>query len=633
MPTFTIDAPIGTSDPLDLCEGLQLFPGVKPARAGLVQSQHSKPLFDTGITVLFSRLKASAYYEFLMGLCGPAIAFLFEDVTVTTGDTPDNQGQVTLDFANSTQEMQVGAFMGMLFGGGVHVVEQEYLPSSWLSPWKFKWKTLFDARIGFEIDFIELFFELIAFLLDQSAEDGLIEKDTGGTLSKIANKISSFKFFGESSAGLFPGNAIAAEAKLSFPIDLVEGTAVLRGFVAGLHKIKGDMKFGPALVLGMPVDMSLNQVTIAGGQGPHTSADYTYQTQSNTSWTAVGPAFTATPQQLTTRVSYTAGLEVGISCYFSLSACKIFHVSVNSASLDLIHLFQLPTPTTAKQYNTVGTSLAGAACVLVPLMTLDFSDDPALTTVPVTGTVRLTDPVTSASPLVVTLTTDPPMPGFPGQVRIQPGQSAATFTYTFANQCVLSGDPNDPTATQSPSPTTLAATVNVTASAQFDPPPSCGPATVEVTTTLKVQNNIVVVQLASGTLGTSPAWADETVGGAALNANPSLPPSDPSSNATTLVLGNAVPPPTAPTPVKFTLLDETRQPHTSSNVRLTVGGASAVLAPSATLQIPPPLHTFLTIEWLSAGPQVNYSSRFILVVDAGCEFGQTEFWLDVWNWS
>jgi hypothetical protein len=37
--------------------------------------------------------------------------------------------------------------------------------------------------------------------------------------------------------------------------------------------------------------------------------------------------------------------------------------------------------------------------------------------------------------------------------------------------------------------------------------------------------------------------------------------------------------------------------------------------------------------WNSRGPHTGYSNRFFLIVDAGCQYGQTEFWLDVWNWS
>jgi hypothetical protein len=91
-------------------------------------------------------------------------------------------------------------------------------------------------------------------------------------------------------------------------------------------------------------------------------------------------------------------------------------------------------------------------------------------------------------------------------------------------------------------------------------------------------------------------------------------------------------------PITFTLLDETRSPHSGSNVEVTASGGTAKLSPSATLNVTPPASPgsgSISINWLSKAtpPYNNYSNRFFLVVDAGPAYGRTEFWLDVWNWS
>jgi len=628
------DIPIGTSEPLNLCKGLPLFPGLNPARAGISSSGHSNPLFDWAATILFARLKSSAYYEFLFGLCGPSIAFLFENVSVTTTNTSSNQGQVKLDFTNSPQEMQAGAMMAFEFVGGVHVLEQEYLPSSWHSPWKFKWKTLLDASIRFEIDFIQLLADLIAYLLTQSGEDGLLEKDTSNELAKVANGRSSWKFLGESAGKLLPDNSLEASARFPVPVNLVDFVPALASFVQALHKIKGDLAFGPELLLEMPVAMSLSALNIEGGQGPGSSHDYVYQSSDNNSWTGVGPAFSATPTRLNTGVAWTAGFGLSLGCYFKLSACKVFCVQFDVASLDLLRLFGI-RPTSAIQVGAVGTELAGTPCVLEPQVELTFDRDPAPVGLPVHGTVTLTDTVAGPSGLLVQLTVDRAMPGFPSNVTIPAGHTSVAFPYAFPGQCVPAGDPSDPLAVASPSPTTPAYTVKVTASTYISPAPACGPADVSVTVGLKVQATVIEVFLinTAGTSGPAPVWADQTVGGATLNANPSLPPSLLYGRTTMIqLLSNS--PPTTAVPVKFTLLDETRQPHATSRVLVTiVGGPSAYLDPSATLMVPAPLKPYVTIEWQSGSLEhLNYSNRFILVIDAGCGFGQTEFWLDVWNW-
>ncbi|HEX8013082.1 MAG TPA: hypothetical protein VF814_19490 [Casimicrobiaceae bacterium] len=240
--------------------------------------------------------------------------------------------------------------------------------------------------------------------------------------------------------------------------------------------------------------------------------------------------------------------------------------------------------------------------------------------------------------MTVSLKTDPSQPNFPTSVSIPSGKSSATFSYTFANRCVPSGDPNNPTATQSPSPTSPIYTVNVVASATLSPAPTCGSSQVGVTTAVKVTNKVITLNLAlsSGgdTPGPAPVWANQTTGGATLNADPSLPAGG--TNAPNTAFIDLSFPGSAPSdvvPVKLTLLDENRQEHATSQLLMGFerDPVLTVLGPAQTVSIHIP--NTIQVLWSSKGPAVNYSNRFILVVDAGCNYGQTEFWLDVWNWS
>jgi hypothetical protein len=95
--------------------------------------------------------------------------------------------------------------------------------------------------------------------------------------------------------------------------------------------------------------------------------------------------------------------------------------------------------------------------------------------------------------------------------------------------------------------------------------------------------------------------------------------------------------PRGPVPVRFTLLDEEREPWSVSSVTVAVPGAVSgmELRPSVTIDIP--AFSFrewnFTVTWNSIGPANGYSNRFILVVDAGVDYGQDEVWLYLYNWS
>ena len=623
MATFT-DVPIGTSDPVNICLGLPLLPKLGTTRAGIQSGQHSDLFFDLSSTVLFSRFKLSAYYEFLMGLCGPSVAFLLEDVDVTTVNTGTGGGQVTLDLSRSRQDMEAGLFLGFVFGGGIHVVEQLYLPSSWYSPWKFKWKTVFDAQIGVEIDFVELFSALIAYVLEEGGQTGLWSEESTNPLGKvIEQKGKTFQFLGDTNDTLPAQTSLTASPTLNIPINLVDYVPPLASFVKLLHTIKGELAFGPTFGIAMPVTLSMDSLAVDGVK--YGSLAYDAQ-----SIVATGPAFTTTPKQLTANVRYDVGFELDLAVYFSISACKVFNFSFQALSLDLLNLLGLPAIPTVSVSNSVSTELEAQACVLVPELTLTFDQDPVLTASPVTGTVSLGPEY--VGPLTVSLTTDPTQPNFPSQVLIPSGATAASFHYTFANRCIPTGDPANPTATQSPSPTSPTATVNVTATATVTPPP-CGSGRLEATTALKVQSRVISLTRLSGTRGSAPVWADQSTGGVIINADPTLPAGE-TAASNTAIISLEFPGSPQLIPVTFTLLDETRREHTTSVVELFFeqdGGASIVLGPATTRTIS--ISNRIDLLWASKGPPAGYSNRFILVVDAGCALGQTEFWLDVWNWS
>ncbi len=105
----------------------------------------------------------------------------------------------------TSQQMTAGLEMGFAVGGGISLKQDLYLPSSWYSPWKFAWKNVFDITFQFQIDFLQLLFELISYLLSQGAADGLWEEDSTAPLSRLSSGISTFQMLGSSINQLGPG--------------------------------------------------------------------------------------------------------------------------------------------------------------------------------------------------------------------------------------------------------------------------------------------------------------------------------------------------------------------------------------------------------------------------------------------
>ena len=95
MAEFTL--PIGTSDPVNVCYGLPLFP-TGAARAGIYGSARSFPLLDKSATLFVTRIKVGAYAEYVFGVCGPAVAFLFSNIQAKTSNQ-NGEGQLALTFS------------------------------------------------------------------------------------------------------------------------------------------------------------------------------------------------------------------------------------------------------------------------------------------------------------------------------------------------------------------------------------------------------------------------------------------------------------------------------------------------------------------------------------------------------
>jgi len=642
MSTFNI--PIGTSDPPTVCDGLPLLPVPTP-RAGIAGSSSSSRILDRSETILFTRLYVSAYFSYQMGICGPAVAFLFNNVTVATSNPNGSSGQLLLTF-NNGQQIQAGGFVGCVVGGVLSIEQQLYLPSSWHSPWKFSWQTAFKVSKSFEIDFVELFAELISYLLNKQGGKGILSRDTSNMLSRYISGLSTFSFVGASqNSGV--SRQVTAEPILALPINILQYIPGVGQVLKALEKIKGEVSFGPSFNIGMPVTLSIDRFEVTGGLRGASTASYGSLQYSGNQIRATGPVPFDTesqPSRFATEVTYAPGLSLGLSCHFSLSACKVFNFNCNSPSLDMFRLMSLPAPVHTGR-GSVSTSVSVPACVLEPQMSVTVFNASAGSRVTETLTdeglrigVTLSNPYRGSTPGTVTLEIDPPLPDFPATTSVKPGESGSLLIpYTFVNTRIVSGDIDDPGRTQSPS--AVAASQNYLIRARMMPLSNEPCTDFESTIPLKVINRVIAAGPSVppfATPGPPPPWDPNA--GIRLTADASLPP----SGLLPFGFGNfyyPYAPGQTPRPASFrvTLYDENRQPHGSSNVVVDFAYAGVTRpAPSATLTLTPGTQgnvTAFSVQWLSKGPYLGYPSRFFLVLDGGAQYGSMEYWLEVWNWS
>ena len=642
MQTFTI--PIGTSqDSLNLADGLPLFPKVGTARAGISNTSRSSPLADGSVTVLFLRTKVSAYYDFLMGIIGPAVSFNFPNNNVALINPTTGGGQVTVNLG-ADQQMVAGMAIGFVVGAGLTVSQEIYLPASWYTPWKFTWRTVFELSLRVEVDFIALLLNLINYLLGQSGKNGYLSRDTSDKLTRYLGYGSaggvaeSFKFYAYSSDNLGPNETVTATPRHVIPFDLMKSIPAARNFMKLLATIVGEVQFGPCLEIHMPVTLGLAGFTVGGGQGANSSETYSPVTYDGSTAIARGTKrFETLADRFTTNVVYTTGFTVAVSYFFKISLMKVFSIQVNTGSLDLLNLLNLKVPPRAVE-GSVSTEVA-TSCILTPQMSIAFSvaGNPSVPPNTVIAglvfscEIFLSEPW-AGPPTNIALSISPPISGFPSSVPLATGRAVAIFKHTIPNQYVIAGIPGNIGAEIPPSATSPYQSYLVTATI---PPNDLQPCfDWEVTAPLKLMNRVLTARRVYGTPGDGPVW-NPSYGGAQVNANPDYAPQNVPNGVDAYYLFGALPGQTpTQTPITITLYNDERHPHSGSDVWISFGDKSAQLSPSATLTLP--IYTggvYFFVQWRSMGPQVNYSSRFYLVLDGGDVCGQTEFWLTVWNWS
>jgi len=638
---FTVS--IGTSDPVDICQGLPLYPGLGTARVGATGAVRPQKLFDISASILIARIKIAAYTSWGVGICGPALGFLSPNVDVLR-ENVGNEGKLTLTF-NEGLEMEAGLFVGMFIGFGLNTTLQIYGPKTWFKPWTLAWHDAFSIDFAFSIDIIALLFELIQFLLskDPHAE---VKLDAKGRLREALPDLKkTFMILDGAGDGSTIEPDLSATPKLVLPFNIANYFPPFEAINRGLKKIAGEISFGPSIHLQFPVTFNFSGFTMVGGlEGEASSAEYGNVEYSGNQITATGKTRFAPgtkPKRLISHVSYETGFALGISTHFKVAVAKFFSLEANLRTLDLTNvLIGVRESNQPTDVPSVVSTCVENGMVLTPNMTLGFTA--ATGKAPnfksgenIKGTITLPG-FRSDKDVEVSLEIKPPVAGFPAKVKVLAKSQTASFNFTFQNQCLITGDRDNPTKTAPPSAVSPLQSYRVRASLPTTSSQPCSDFEVEMP--LNIEERFLHCQRepSQAVPGPAPRW--DELAGASINANRNLPPERiPITAPISIWFPYLTGEQQVPIPVTFTLLDENRQPHVGSEVFISTNEGLLPLKPSATGTVTPAKKresdSRYGVIWQSPGPETGYSNRFILIVDAGCKYGQTEFWLDVWNWS
>jgi hypothetical protein len=225
------------------------------ARAGVAASSRSYKLFDgLPLVILITRLNISANAGYAFGICGPAIAFLSEDVDVSRANS-GHKGELTLTF-NRGLTMSAGTFVGAALLFGVTVNLQVLAPKPWWKVWALTWRDAFTINADFSLDLLNTLFKLAQYLLSKSSKN-LFTEDTQNRLKAAVPFVKTFSLQDTAGSSTVTPN-LRATPKMTFPINIVNSIPKLKAFNDSLSKVGGEISVGPSIHLEFPVTFNFD---------------------------------------------------------------------------------------------------------------------------------------------------------------------------------------------------------------------------------------------------------------------------------------------------------------------------------------------------------------------------------------
>lgn len=324
---------LATSDPLDLCKGLAIFPKLGTVRAGIASSSVFHTLLSKSVTILAWRGSASLAYDLFFGICGPSFAVKFRLEGSGSGKT--------LDMTVSDDSMEAGMFIGASLSLPISVSLQEWWPDHWYTPWRGSWHDKGGFSINPRVDLLGVILYLILKALD---DDSAFKKIN----NFLPGLIGSWGMIGHAQGGFSRDRGtMRASPSFNVPVNILPLIPEAGEVVRGLKDIGLSVATGPQFGIGVPVTLELESVEL--DFFPYQISQWT----SDDSFRCEGSFPVASHAALlATHFSHEPGLTFTVGWFGSLSLWKLFRIS-GSVSIDILGMLGIHIDL-GKHQNSLG---------------------------------------------------------------------------------------------------------------------------------------------------------------------------------------------------------------------------------------------------------------------------------------
>lgn len=330
---------LATSDPLDLCKGLAIFPKLGTLRAGIANSGVSHTLLNKSATILAWRGSATLSYDLFIGICGPSFATKFRLEGRASGKS--------LDMKVSDDSMEAGMFIGVTLGLPISVNLQEWWPDHWYTPWQGSWHNKGNFSVNPRIDLLGV----ILCLILQALDDDSIFKEIN---TFVPGLIGAWGLIGTAGGGFSNDRgSMSATPTFNVPVNILPLIPDVGEALESMNEIGLCLATGPQFGIGVPVTLQLESVHLDDKSFPiSTWTD-------DDSFRAEGYHDAPTrPDRLSAGFSHEPGLTFTLGWFASASLWKLFRISA-SVSIDILDLLGIHIKLGKYQNsldNTVGST-------------------------------------------------------------------------------------------------------------------------------------------------------------------------------------------------------------------------------------------------------------------------------------
>ena len=333
---------VGTTDPLDICNGVAIFPSLGSFDAGINASSRSKDLVKKNTQILLYKFDIYFFYDLEIGLCGPAWATNM--YVEGTADADHLQMTITDD------DTAAGFFLGMLITLGLQVTITELVTHVTAHHWHPKvyqtWDT--DLRINLTVKFDPI--ALLYTLITQSMNGGV---SSAGSVSGLTS-VSMYKQVSDNfSTGNVP---FSFEPLLNFPINILPYVPAAGDILDACSDIGASLKSGPQISFGIPISMSIDKVMVENYQ-------YDQLTFENGEVTSTSASEQDSDGKVSLEFKWTPSIDFRVGWFISFSLWSLFNVGANY-TVSIIELLGIDTgsgPYSHALGTTVGETLNTAA--------------------------------------------------------------------------------------------------------------------------------------------------------------------------------------------------------------------------------------------------------------------------------